>query len=40
MNGCNGSQWVMVMKIVKISGQISVGVNGDTKPFMDYDDDP
>lgn len=40
VNACNGNHWVLVLKIVSLTGNISMGVNGDIKIFSDYDEDP
>ena len=33
VNGCTGKTWVLAFKIIKITGNISIGINGDLKPF-------
>jgi hypothetical protein len=30
ISACNGKHWVIVLKVIKLSGNFSVGINGDT----------
>ena len=33
VTACNGNHWVLVIKVIKLTGNFSVGVNGDVKLF-------
>jgi len=40
VDGCNGKHWNLVVKVVKLTGDFSVGINGDTRIFSEFEDDP